>query len=77
VKTSYRAPAGAVLAPVFSRVGEHTLREELRRFKRQIETGETPTTEGQPQGPRSSLFPAAVMKKVRGAGEAVARRRAS
>lgn len=77
VKLCYRAPAGAVLAPVFARLGDDTLREELRGFKRQIETGETPTTEGQPHGRSRSLFPSRVMKKVRAAGEADAQRRAS
>jgi uncharacterized membrane protein len=32
------------------------LREDLRRLKRWLETGETPTTEGQPSGRRSRTF---------------------
>jgi hypothetical protein len=29
------------------------VREDLRRFKQMLETGEIPTTRGQPHGPRS------------------------
>lgn len=44
---------GRVLAPVTSR----QVNEDLRRFKSLIETGEIPTTEGQPVGRRSLIDP--------------------
>lgn len=44
---------GRVLAPVTSR----QVHEDLRRFKSLMETGEIPTTEGQPVGRRSLLNP--------------------
>ena len=42
--------AGAVLAGLFGKAPESLVREDLRRFKRVMETGEIPTTEGQPKG---------------------------
>ena len=54
VDIQYRPPVGALghaasrlLTPVF----EQMVKEDVRRFKRLIETGEIPTTEGQPSGP--------------------------
>jgi uncharacterized membrane protein len=49
----YDPPAGkvgAAMASLFGRSGEQESREDLRRFKRFMETGEIPTTKGQPTG---------------------------
>jgi uncharacterized membrane protein len=46
----YRAGAEAPLSPLLRKLGEHEIREDLRRFKQWIEAGEIPTTEGQPSG---------------------------
>lgn len=35
---------------IMKMISEHDLREDLRRFKSVIESGETPTTKGQPRG---------------------------
>lgn len=54
----YRAPAGGVGAAVAQWLGPDPfgqVRENLRRFKQLIETGEIATTEGQPTGRRSLL----------------------
>lgn len=51
----YWSPAGALgsaLATVLGRHPQFTVREDLRRFKAWVETGETPTTIGQTHGPR-------------------------
>lgn len=51
----YSAPggkAGAGVARLFGELASRQLREGLRRFKQLMEAGETPTTEGQPHGPR-------------------------
>lgn len=48
---SYRPPAGYVgkgAASLFSPVFEQLVKEDLRRFKQVMETGEIPTIEGQP-----------------------------
>jgi uncharacterized membrane protein len=53
IHLSYEAPgggAGAALARLFGEEPEIQVREDLRRFKRLIETGEIPTTDGQPSG---------------------------
>jgi uncharacterized membrane protein len=42
--------AGALIAKLFGRDPERMVREDLRRFKQLMETGEIPTTEGQPRG---------------------------
>jgi uncharacterized membrane protein len=42
--------AGGVIAGLFGRSPESIIREDLRRFKRVMETGEIPTVQGQPQG---------------------------
>jgi uncharacterized membrane protein len=44
---------GAVVARIFGEEPNQTVREDLRRFKQLMETGEIPTTEGQPSGRRS------------------------
>lgn len=58
VMLRYRPPAGAAGALVAKMFGEEPAQqidEDLRRFKWLIETGEIPTTVGQPSGPRSAL----------------------
>ncbi len=53
IHLSYEAPAGeagATLAKLFGEEPEIQVREDLRRFKRLIETGEIPTTAGQSSG---------------------------
>lgn len=55
---SYRAPlgkAGAQVAKLFGEEPSQQIEEDLRRFKQLIETGEIPTTIGQPAGQRSLL----------------------
>jgi len=44
--------AGAAAAKLVNGITEQLLHEDLRRFKRIMEAGEIPTTEGQPSGPR-------------------------
>ncbi|MFW5966146.1 MAG: SRPBCC family protein [Persicimonas sp.] len=49
----YYPPAGAVgraIGSFMRGLNERVIREDLRRFKRHIETGEIPTTEGQTSG---------------------------
>src|SRR5688500_13085564 len=56
VHLQYNPPGGRVGAAVARLFGEEpnqTVREDLRRFKRLLETGEIPTTEGQPSGRRT------------------------
>lgn len=58
VAMEYRPPAGvlgAVVAKVFGEAPEQQMKEDLRRLKRLLETGEIPTTEGQPAGPREPV----------------------
>jgi uncharacterized membrane protein len=55
VHLQYHPPGGRVGAAVARLFGEEpnqTIREDLRRFKQLMETGEIPTTEGQPSGRR-------------------------
>jgi uncharacterized membrane protein len=55
VKLQYDPPAGklgAAIAWAFGESPAQALREGLRRFKQLMETGEIPTTEGQPRGGR-------------------------
>jgi uncharacterized membrane protein len=52
---SYSLPGGPlakVFATLFGKHPEFMVREDLRRFKSLLETGETPTTAGQTHGPR-------------------------
>jgi uncharacterized membrane protein len=54
----YRPPggkAGALIAKLFGEEPEMQIDQDLRRFKQLIETGEIPTTIGQPSGPRSLI----------------------
>lgn len=46
-------PLGAWVARLFGEEPEQQIREDLRRFKQVLETGEIPTTLGQPAGRRS------------------------
>ncbi len=55
VSLQYKPPArgfGAAVAKLFGEEPEIQLAEDLRRFKRLIEAGELPTTDGQPHGSR-------------------------
>jgi uncharacterized membrane protein len=58
VDLEYRPPggaAGALAAKLFGEEPEQQIDEDLRRFKWLIETGEIPTTVGQPSGPRGVM----------------------
>jgi len=58
VNLQYRPPAGAagsVIAKLFGEEPQLQIPEDLRRFKRLVETGEVPTIDGQPHGRRSRL----------------------
>ena len=58
VRLQYDPPAGKVGATVAWLLGHEpsqTIREDLRRFKQLIETGEIATTAGQPRGKQSIL----------------------
>jgi uncharacterized membrane protein len=58
VAMHYRASAGRIkgaLAKLLGKDPNHEVREDLRRFKSAIETGEVPTTRGQPSGRRSTF----------------------
>lgn len=48
----YSPPRGTALSTILGKNPEQVLREELRHFKQMMETGEIPTTEGQPAGKR-------------------------
>jgi uncharacterized membrane protein len=55
VRLQYDPPGGklgSTIAWMFGEEPSQTIREDLRRFKRLMETGEIPTTEGQPRGNR-------------------------
>lgn len=59
VRLQYQPPggkAGAVLAWMAGRDPESDLREDLRRLKQILETGEVPTVDGQPAGRRNAAF---------------------
>ena len=84
VTLQYDAPGGrlgTMAARMFGENPEDTIREDLRRMKALLETGEIPTTAGQSHGPRS--LKGRAMQKMWGETEpeatqrAVARRRAS
>lgn len=58
VLMSYRPPggiAGALVAKMFGEEPSQQIDEDLRRFKWLIETGEIPTTIGQPSGERGAI----------------------
>lgn len=48
-------PIGQAVGKALSSVTEHQVREDLRRFKHLMETGEIPTIDGQPAGARHLL----------------------
>jgi len=53
VVIDYIPPAGRIgkwIAMLFGEAPEQQIQEDLRRFKRMMETGEIPTTQGQPRG---------------------------
>lgn len=53
VELSYEPPAGSLGAAVATLLGKgpaHQVQEDIRRFKQMMETGEVPTTTGQPSG---------------------------
>jgi uncharacterized membrane protein len=53
VEISYNPPAGALgaaVAKLFGEAPEQQIKDDLRRFKQLIETGEVATTRGQPAG---------------------------
>jgi len=53
VQLTYRPPAGligAAVARLMGRSPAQEIKEDLRHLKQQMETGETPTVEGQPRG---------------------------
>jgi len=55
VNLQYGVPGGSLttgLATLFGKHPEFVVREDLRRFKQLLETGEVPTTRGQTHGPR-------------------------
>lgn len=55
VEMSYEPPAGSAGSAMAALLGEAPaaqLREDLRRFKQLMETGEIPITQGHPAGPR-------------------------
>jgi uncharacterized membrane protein len=56
--TRFEHPAGQLgraIAKLFGKDPSFMMQQDLRRFKALLETGEIPTTEGQPQGPRSGV----------------------
>ncbi len=62
IALEYNPPAGKAghaLANLFGEAPDQQVREDLRHFKQLIETGEIPTTQGQPHGRRSPLSKAA------------------
>lgn len=59
VQMSYVPPAGpigAVAAKVAGNAPHRQVREDLRHFKQVIETGEIPSTDGQPSGRRGAVY---------------------
>jgi uncharacterized membrane protein len=62
VELSYEPPAGkvgATLARLLGEIPERQIESDLHRFKQLMETGEIPTTVGQPRGGRAALRHAA------------------
>jgi uncharacterized membrane protein len=66
VEMQYRPPGGALgamLARIANAAPKQAIEEDIRRFKRLMETGEVPTIEGQPHGRRSMFY--GLMRKGR------------
>lgn len=64
VAIDYVPPAGRVgdvIAMALGHAPEQKIREDLRHMKQLLETGEIPTTEGQPSGKRSAISAVAQM----------------
>jgi uncharacterized membrane protein len=60
VDLQYRPPLGALgatFAKIMGESPEHQVMSDLRRLKQLLETGEIPTTEGQPAGRKTSTSP--------------------
>jgi uncharacterized membrane protein len=58
VVMNYDPPAGrlgSIFATMFGEDADQQVREDLRRFKQLMETGEVPTTVGQPHGRRTAF----------------------
>ena len=56
-EVGYRAPGGSLATGVAAMFGKHpefVVREDVRRFKALLETGEVPTIHGQTHGPRGA-----------------------
>jgi uncharacterized membrane protein len=67
VSMEYQPPAGsagAAFAKLFGQEPGQQIREDLRRFKQMLETGETPTVEGQPSG-RNMNFERSIPERER------------
>jgi uncharacterized membrane protein len=61
VALQYAPPAGPIgkaFASMFGKNPQHVVREDLRKFKQLLETGEIATTVGQPHGRRSVMVKA-------------------
>jgi uncharacterized membrane protein len=54
-----KGPLRSTVQKMFGKYPSFIITQDLRRFKALIETGEIPTTEGQPHGPRSRVLGAA------------------
>ncbi len=59
-------PAGAAVARLFGMAPAQFVKEDARRFKQILETGEVPTTIGQPAGQRSAVARLLVKKGLPG-----------
>ena len=67
VSMRYQLPGGRMAAAVTKLIGaapDAQMREDLRRFKRLMETGRTPTTAGQSHGPRRGAVASALATAV-------------
>jgi uncharacterized membrane protein len=56
VRLTYHPPAGklgATIAKLFGEAPDQQLRDDLRRFKQVLETGEVVRSEGSPEGPKT------------------------
>jgi uncharacterized membrane protein len=59
VELEYESPAGTtgvLLAKLLGEEPSQQVEDGLRRFKQIMETGEVPTTEGQPRGPEPNTI---------------------
>lgn len=56
VRIDYRPPIGFAIAALMYPVNRQMLKEDIRRFKRMLEVGELPTTEGQPSARRRPML---------------------